>query len=233
MAHDHPLSPNGLTHVVLDANVLLPPRLSDILFDLCLAGLYNARWTADIEAEFLRNWPRLVAKLAIDGVQLTAEQMASTAVNAKRRLMHYQSAVPDYLLVGYEDRSVLDRVAHAVDTGDKHVAAAALVLHDNVRQFDVNDRVFIVSSNLKHIAPRDMKQLGIRVLTPGKFIDSLTKADSNRVSQALSTSISSLKNPPYTRAQILGVLQLHGAIETARHFASIWGEHIPPIRPRR
>jgi hypothetical protein len=38
MAISHPLSPGGETHVLLDANVLLPPRLSDILPDLCLEG---------------------------------------------------------------------------------------------------------------------------------------------------------------------------------------------------
>jgi hypothetical protein len=34
MANDHPLSPGGITHALLDANVLLPPRLSDALLDL-------------------------------------------------------------------------------------------------------------------------------------------------------------------------------------------------------
>ena len=41
----HPLSPGGNTLVVLDTCVLLPSRLSDVLFDLMLAGLRfnNAR----------------------------------------------------------------------------------------------------------------------------------------------------------------------------------------------
>lgn len=43
---NHPLSPGGITHALLDANVLLPPRLSDVLFDLCLEGLFSARWNA-------------------------------------------------------------------------------------------------------------------------------------------------------------------------------------------
>ena len=34
----HPLSPGGNTLVVLDTCVLLPSRLSDVLFDLMLAG---------------------------------------------------------------------------------------------------------------------------------------------------------------------------------------------------
>ncbi len=77
-----------------------------------------------------------------------------------------------------------------------------------------------------------MKRLGVDVLTPGKFIDSLTKADSERVGQALGKSVSSLKNPPYTRERLLAALQLHGAKGTVRHFANAWGEKIPTISPR-
>ena len=43
------------TLAILDACVLLPSRLSDVLFDLMLEGLYFAYWTSGVEAEFLRN----------------------------------------------------------------------------------------------------------------------------------------------------------------------------------
>jgi len=45
----HPLTPGGNTLVVLDTCVLLPSRLSDVLFDLMLQGLYFAYWTGDVE----------------------------------------------------------------------------------------------------------------------------------------------------------------------------------------
>ena len=48
---DQPLSPGDDTLVVLDTCALLPPRLSDVLFDLALEGLYLPHWTAEIEAE--------------------------------------------------------------------------------------------------------------------------------------------------------------------------------------
>jgi len=38
----HPLTPGGNTLVILDTCVLLPSRLSDVLFDLMLEGLYFA-----------------------------------------------------------------------------------------------------------------------------------------------------------------------------------------------
>jgi hypothetical protein len=55
----HPLTPGGNTLVIFDTCVLLPSRLSDVLFDLMLEGLYFAYWTGDVEAEFLRNWPQV------------------------------------------------------------------------------------------------------------------------------------------------------------------------------
>src|SRR5471030_2476928 len=74
MATDHPLSPGGITHALLDANVLLPPRLSDVIFDLCLEGLFSARWSVEIEAEFLRHWPLVVARAAKSGAVRYAPQ---------------------------------------------------------------------------------------------------------------------------------------------------------------
>ncbi|MEV4777993.1 hypothetical protein [Burkholderia sp. LMU1-1-1.1] len=219
MAVCHPLSPGGETHVLLDANVLLPPRLSDVLFDLCLEGLFWARWSAEIEAEFLRNWPRVAfgARAAKSGQQADAE-----AIKAGKRLLSYKRAVRGHEIIGYQASSVLARVPAAVNVADRHVAAAALVLRDLVLQDNAHNRVIIVSNNLKHLAVADMRRLDVLVVAPGKFIDSLTQASSVRVGSALERCVNSLKNPRYTRARLLDALQVHGALATARHFSSVW-----------
>ena len=61
---DHPLSPGGFSLAVLDACALLPPRVSDVLFDLALEGLYLPHWTAEIEDEFLRNFQAVTGAAA-------------------------------------------------------------------------------------------------------------------------------------------------------------------------
>ena len=147
MTTHHPLSPNGATHALLDANVLLPPRLSDVMFDLCLEGLYSARWSEQIEEEFLRNWPRVVAKAK---GELTARELGKEREKAQRRLSCYQGAVREYEVFGHDKDAVLKRVPGSVHAGDKHVAAASLVLLDYAEA--PNDRVFLVSSNLSHLA---------------------------------------------------------------------------------
>ena len=62
MPEHHPLSPQGDTLAVLDACVLLPPRLSDVLFDLYLEGLYLPYWTRKIEDEFLKHWAEVIKR---------------------------------------------------------------------------------------------------------------------------------------------------------------------------
>jgi len=52
----------GGLYAVLDANVLIPARLSDILFDLALEGLYQPFWQTEIEREFKKNWLTLLQK---------------------------------------------------------------------------------------------------------------------------------------------------------------------------
>lgn len=230
MATDHPLSPGGITHALLDANTLLPPRLSDVLFDLCLEGLFSARWTIDIEAEFLRNWPRVAAKAGKNGSPPSARQSTIDTANAEKRLVCYKGAVAEHEIFGHDNPSVLATVPGAVHPEDKHVAAAGLVLLSYAQQFNDNDRVFIVSSNLKHLAVTDMALLGVSVVSPGEFIDSLAKADSTRVGLALERSVSSLANPPCTRELLLNALLLHGAKDTVHHFAEAWGVK-PPSEP--
>ena len=220
MAPSHLLSPGGATHVLLDANVLLPPRLSDILFDLCLEGLFWARWSAEIEAEFLRNWPKVA--IGARGTRST-QQAAAEAVKAGKRLRSYKRAVPGHEIIGHEAPPVLDRVPTAVSVGDRHVAAAASVVLDLALQDNADDKVIIVSSYLKDLAVPDMRRLDIQVVAPGKFIDSLTRADSARVGSALERCVNSLKRPRYTRVRLLEALQVHGALATARHFATAWG----------
>lgn len=227
MEADHPLSPGGTTHALLDANVLLPPRLSDMLFDLFLEGLFSARWSSGIEEEFLRNWPKVVAKARKGSKVLSAQQVKAEMSKAQRRLACYKGAVPDHEILGHDQGPVLERVPSDVDAEDRHVAAAGLVLIDYARQFNTKDKVYIVSSNLKHLAAADMLRLGIQVVPPGEFIDSLTQADSARVGAALEKSINSLNNPQYTHELLLGALLLHGAKNTARHFALAWGEKLP------
>lgn len=72
---------------VLDANVLYPALLRDLLLSLAHADLYSAKWTPHIRAEWTRNLaqdkPHVAAK-----IQMAADLM--------------EQAIPDCLVAGYE-----------------------------------------------------------------------------------------------------------------------------------
>ncbi len=199
----HPLSPGGNTLVILDTCVLLPSRLSDVLFDLMLEGLYFAYWTADVENEFLRNWPQVHPGAAKSG---------------SKRLMAFQRATRNgHLISGYEDIKFMSRVPRRVHENDRHLIAAALVMVNGLDEEDEPARhgVMIVSDNTKHLAVADTRKLGIKVVKAGPFLDRLFDAAPQRTIQAITKSLTDLTKPPYTKAELANALRLHGAKATA------------------
>ena len=73
---------------VLDACVLYPAPVRDILPSLAHQGLYHARWTATINDEWIRNLVQNRPDLNADQLRRTAERMAQ--------------AIPDSLITGFE-----------------------------------------------------------------------------------------------------------------------------------
>ena len=157
MSFLHSLSPGGNTLVVLDACVLLPSRLSDVLFDLMLERLYFAYWTEKVEEEFLRNWPL---------VHPDAARSGEKRLDAFRRATGY-----GHMIYGHDSPFSLGRVPASVQVNDRHLVAAALVLADGLAEEDdpASHGVWIVSSNTKHLAVVDTRKLGIDVVKPGVF----------------------------------------------------------------
>ncbi len=203
----HPLSPGGSTLLILDACVLLPSRLSDVLFDLMLEGLYFAYWTGDVEAEFLRNWPQVHPDASKSG---------------SKRLKAFQRATNNgHLIAGYDDPAFMSRVPARVHENDRHLIAAALVMQNAIDEEDepARHKIIIVTDNTKHLAVTDTRKLGIEVIKAGAFLDRLFEAAPTRTSWAIAKSISDLKNPPYTKAQLAAALRLHGAKATASALA--------------
>jgi hypothetical protein len=96
------------------------------------------------------------------------------------------------------------------------------VLLTLAQEAGVADKVFIVSSNLKHLAVKEMAAIGIRVISPGRLIDKLNAAAPGKVEIALMKTVNDLKAPPYTQQDMLMLLATHGARETAKCYAHHW-----------
>lgn len=200
----HPLSPAGNTLAILDTCVLLPSRLSDVLFDLMLEGLYFAYWTGDVEAEFLRNWPQVHPDASKSGA---------------KRLKAFQRATNNgHLITGYNDDAFMSRVPARVHKNDRHLIAAALVMVNGLDEEEdpALHKMLIVSDNTKHLAVADTRKLGIEVIKAGAFLDRLFSAAPHRTSQAIAKSLNDLTKPPYSKAELVAALRLHGAKATAK-----------------
>jgi hypothetical protein len=77
----------------------------------------------------------------------------------------------------------------------------------------------VASDNTKHLAVTDTRKLGIEVIKAGAFLDRLFEVAPVRTCQAIAKSLSDLKKPPYTLAELVAALRLRGAKATADDFA--------------
>ena len=129
---------------LLDACVLYPMAMADALMSLATAGLFAAKWTTRIEAEWIRsleeNRPDLQGRL-----DYRREQM--------------REAVPDWE-VDEQAWTICARGLELPDPDDVHVLASALAGHADC----------IVTANLKDFPAEIVAQLGIEVIHPDQFI---------------------------------------------------------------
>jgi len=164
---------------VLDANVLFPLMLRDVLVSLAALDVFEARWTNQIHDEWIRN--------VLKNNPLTVQETFENT----RRLMDFH--VPDALVEGYEP---LIETLSLPDPDDRHVLAAAI--HANAPT--------IVTWNLRDFPAHVLSLYGIRAVSPDVFLIELLAQSPSEVVGALSKQRKRLKNPPHTPQQFLETL---------------------------
>lgn len=178
---------------LLDANVLYPARLRDLLIRLALAGLYQARWSDEILDECFAN-------LLEHRPDLTDAQLART-----RRLMN--TALPDATVAGYEDR--IDGL-DLPDPDDRHVLAAALTAGADL----------LVTSNLDDFPASNLPD-ELRALSPDEFVLTLADDDLDFVLAVIEAQAKALSNPPMTTADLLDGLEEVGLVESVAQLRTV------------
>lgn len=143
-----------------------------------------------------------------------------------KRLKAFQRATNNgHLITGYDDTAYMARVPARVHESDRHLVAAALVMVNGLDEEDepARHKVMIVSDNTKHLAVADTRKLGIEVIKADAFLDRLFDAAPARTSLAIAKSLSDLRNPPYSKAELVAALRLHGAKVTAGGLGNVTG----------
>jgi predicted nucleic acid-binding protein len=164
------------TVVIYDANVLYPATLRDLLMQLALSDLFQARWTNLIHDEWTRN------------VLKNQPDLNPTKLEHVRTLMN--NAVADSLVTGFE---TLIPTLNLPDPNDRHVLAAAITAKANR----------IVTFNRKDFPTPFLEPHGIQAQHPDEFICELIDHQLEAVLTAMRTVRSRLRNPPRNATEYL------------------------------
>lgn len=168
---------------VLDACVLYPPSLRDMLLWLAVAGAYAPRWTEKIHSEWIRN---VLAK----NPAAKPEKLERT-----RRLMN--QSVPDCVVSDYEQHISLLSLP---DPDDRHVLAAAIQSGTRL----------IVTFNLQDFPNSVLARHGVEAVHPDVFFLSLYDEKPDLFLRGLAQHRASLRNPPKTTSEYIQTLRAVG-----------------------
>ena len=166
---------------LLDANVLYPAALRDVLVTLGAFNVYAPRWTNQIHDEWIRN------------VVLNRPGTNRARLESTRRAM--ELAIPGALAEGFES---LIATLQLPDPNDRHVLAAAIQAKVQV----------LVTFNRKDFPRAEVDRWNIKVQSPDEFLCDLFTLNPHSVVAALANQRDRLKKPPLSTEQFLGNLRL-------------------------
>ncbi|MPR33548.1 PIN domain-containing protein [Salmonirosea aquatica] len=174
---------NDLPVAVLDACVLYPAPIRDLLLNLADFDLFIPRWTDEIQKEWTRN--------------LLANRPDLSETQLNRTIKAMDEAFPESSIQGYE--SLIDSLS-LPDPNDRHVVAAAIYSKADV----------VVTANLADFPNSFINQFGIQIQHPDYFIANLIHRQPAKGVEAFKRQVSFLKNPPMTEGQILEIFSRIG-----------------------
>ncbi len=173
--------------VVLDACVLFPPSLRDLLLNLAWAKLVQPHWSEEIHDEWMRS-------VLQNRPGATPESLERT-----RRLM--DAKFPRSLVSGYAD---LVSNLELPDPNDRHILALAIYTKSPL----------IVTSNLKDFPRAALEPHGVEAVSPDEFVMRLTAKKPLGVLAAAGKHRSNLHKPPKTAEEYIDTLRRQGLTKT-------------------
>lgn len=178
----------GTYTALLDANVLYPAPMRDLLLQLAVTDLFKAKWSADIHQEW------------IEALLRNEPERDRAALERTRDLMN--KATRDCVVTGYAE--LIPSLA-LPDKNDRHVLAAAVAGRCNV----------IVTQNLKHFPNAVLAPLGIDAQHPDEFLTHHLDLAPGIFCKAVAKVRARLKHPPYSTQEYLDTLTRQGLVATA------------------
>jgi hypothetical protein len=172
----------------LDASVLYPALLRNLLMYFAAAGLYQARWSSRVHGEWmsalLRNRP----------------DISRAQIERTRRLM--ESEIDDALVDGYDHRIATLTLP---DADDRHILAAAIE----------GGAQLIVTANLRDFPPAALESFGLVAEHPDDFMLRLLSNSEAQVLAAFGKLCANRKNPQQSPHDITQIMTRQGLAKTA------------------
>lgn len=178
---------------IFDSNVLYGARIRSLLMELAMSGLFRARWSPDIN----REWMRAVHEktgIELDRLKYVADCM--------------ERAVPDGLVSRYE---TLIPALTLPDPDDRHVLAAAIRCGASA----------IVTFNEKDFPKDSLDEFGIHTRHPDDFILDVVGINSGTLIEAARADLAHYVNPTLTPEEYIADLQAAGLSGTAAHLTRL------------
>jgi predicted nucleic acid-binding protein len=175
--------------VALDACVLFPAPIRDLLLHLASVDLYQPKWSDLIQEEWSRN--------------LLKKRPDLNATQLKRTIKEMNRAFPDANVTDFESK--IEGLT-LPDPGDLHVLAMAI--HSQARM--------IVTFNLKDFPKKQLREFHIEPRHPDNFILDLIDISPEKVLLAFKNQVNFLRNPPKTDGQVLEILEKCGLTKTSK-----------------
>ena len=174
---------------VLDACVLYPAPIRDVLLSVAAEGCYLPFWSHSIHNEWQRN-------LLENRKDLNQEQLNNTASIMDRS---FRSAnVNDF-------HHLVDSLT-LPDAKDSHVLALAIRV----------EAQFIVTNNLKDFPKENLDQYNIKSITADDFLSEIFKQSEELVLEGLRRQRKRLKSPPKSQAELIEALDNSGLTEFSK-----------------
>lgn len=182
--------------VVLDASILYSAPLRDLLLQVALDGLFRAKWSAEIHAEWIAAVLRQRPDLKREALERTRDVM--------------DRAILDSVVSNYSGAADI-MPADLPDPGDLHVVATALQAKADI----------ILTFNLKHFPNSILAEHGLRAIHPDAFLADLLKAAPEQMTASIAKQRQRLKNPPKSAAEYIATLSEQRLTRFAKALAEL------------
>jgi predicted nucleic acid-binding protein len=178
---------------VFDSCVLFGIRLTSLLMELAMSGLFRPRWSDDIHREWMQAVSRKTG-IPVEQLQIRREAM--------------DGAVLDCCVSGYED---LIEALTLPDPKDRHVLAAAIRCHASV----------IVTFNLNHFPMDVLDRYGIHTRHPDDFILDVDGISMGTLIKAARNDFEHYRDPPLAVDDYIEGLRTANVPKTADYLQKV------------